>query len=40
MKGNKLDFHEAMGPELSQQFYNTFIEQLREAYTEEKIKGT
>ena len=40
MKGNKPDFHEAMGPDLSQQFYNTFLQQMRLAYSEEKIKGT
>ncbi|XP_076463592.1 D-aminoacyl-tRNA deacylase 1-like [Babylonia areolata] len=38
LKGNKPDFHEAMGPDLSQQFYNTFLDQLRAAYKPEKIK--
>lgn len=38
MKGNKPDFHEAMGPDLSQQFYENFLQQLRAAYSEEKIK--
>jgi D-Tyr-tRNAtyr deacylase len=39
LKGNKPDFHEAMGPDLSQQFYHTFLEQLGAAYKPEKIKG-
>ena len=39
LKGNKLDFHEAMGPDLSQDFYKNFLEQLRAAYKPEKIKG-
>ncbi|KAK7105097.1 D-aminoacyl-tRNA deacylase 1-like [Littorina saxatilis] len=38
LKGNKPDFHEAMGPDLSQQFYNTFLDQLKAAYKPEKIK--
>lgn len=39
LKGNKPDFHEAMGPDLSEQFYNQILEQLRAAYKPEKIKG-
>ena len=39
LKGNKPDFHEAMGPDMSQQFYNTFLDQLRATYKAEKIKG-
>ncbi|KAK7488655.1 hypothetical protein BaRGS_00020108 [Batillaria attramentaria] len=38
LKGNKPDFHEAMGPDLSQQFYNQFLEQLQAAYKPDKIK--
>lgn len=39
MKGNKPDYHEAMGPEQSQEFYNNILDQLRAAYKPEKIKG-
>ncbi|KAL3873545.1 hypothetical protein ACJMK2_036645 [Sinanodonta woodiana] len=38
LKGNKPDFHDAMGPEVSEQFYENFLQQMREAYTPEKIK--
>ncbi|XP_025103869.1 D-aminoacyl-tRNA deacylase-like [Pomacea canaliculata] len=38
MKGNKPDYHEAMGPEQSQEFYNNILDQLRAAYKPEKIK--
>ena len=29
----------AMGPERSEQFYSDFIEAMKKAYSEEKIKG-
>lgn len=39
LKGNKPDFHSAMPADLSQPFYNSILEQLREAYKPELIKG-
>ncbi len=39
LKGNKPDFHSAMPADLSQPFYNRILEQLREAYKPELIKG-
>lgn len=39
LKGNKLDFHHAMKPELSQEFYKQFIGALREQYKPDLIKG-
>lgn len=39
LKGNKPDFHSAMPAELAQPFYNNMLEQLREAYKAELIKG-
>ncbi len=39
LKGNKPDFHCAMPADLSQPFYNRILEQLREAYKPELIKG-
>ncbi|CAH1791967.1 unnamed protein product [Owenia fusiformis] len=38
MKGNKPDFHAAMGGEESQTFYNNFLEKLKSMYSPEKIK--
>lgn len=38
LKGNKPDFHSAMPAELAQPFYNTMLEQMREAYKPELIK--
>ncbi|VDN07054.1 unnamed protein product [Thelazia callipaeda] len=38
LKGNKLDFHRSMDPLKSQQFYQSFLEQLKKAYTPERIK--
>ncbi|XP_041353579.1 D-aminoacyl-tRNA deacylase-like [Gigantopelta aegis] len=38
LKGNKPDFHESMGPDLSQQMYGEFLKQLGAAYDPEKIK--
>jgi len=38
MKGNKPDFHLAMGGEQSKQFYNIFLEEMNKAYNTEKVK--
>lgn len=38
LKGNKPDFHGAMEPELSQVFYENFLQQMRESYSQEKVK--
>ena len=38
MKGNKPDFHLAMGGEQSQQFYQQFLAEMKKAYSEEKVK--
>lgn len=38
LKGNKPDYHDSMGPDQSQQFYNSFLSKLREAYDADKIK--
>ena len=39
-KGNKPDYHNAMAGELSETFYNTFLEKLRAAHNKpELIKG-
>ncbi|KZP08716.1 hypothetical protein FIBSPDRAFT_254215 [Athelia psychrophila] len=37
-KGNKPDFHKAMGTEPSKQLYATFLDKLRSSYRAEKIK--
>ncbi|KAL0568265.1 D-tyrosyl-tRNA(Tyr) deacylase [Marasmius crinis-equi] len=37
-KGNKPDFHRAMGAETSKEFYATFLEKMKESYKPEKIK--
>lgn len=39
LKGNKPDFHSAMPAEKAQPFYNNILEQLRQAYKPELIKG-
>ena len=39
LKGNKPDFHNAMGGETSEQFYNDYLQELKKAYDPEKIKG-
>lgn len=39
LKANKPDFHSAMPAELAQPFYNSMLEQMREAYKPELIKG-
>ncbi|KAL4238525.1 D-tyrosyl-tRNA(Tyr) deacylase [Mactra antiquata] len=38
LKGNKPDFHDAMAPDQSQQFYDDFVKLLRQNYEEDKIK--
>ncbi|XP_045689166.1 D-aminoacyl-tRNA deacylase 1 isoform X3 [Phyllostomus hastatus] len=38
LKGNKPDFHLAMPTEQAENFYNSFLEQLRKAYRPELIK--
>lgn len=38
MKGNKPDFHNAMGGDTSREFYNTFLTNMRAAYKPEAIK--
>ena len=38
MKGNKPDFHLAMGGEHSQQFYQQFLAEMKKAYSEEEVK--
>ena len=39
LKGNKPDFHLAMPTEQAENFYNSFLEQLRKMYRPELIKG-
>ncbi|XP_069117083.1 D-aminoacyl-tRNA deacylase-like [Argopecten irradians] len=38
LKGNKPDFHSAMPPEMSQEFYAEFVRKMGEAYNPSKIK--
>eukprot|EP00026_Physarum_polycephalum_P015993 Phypoly_transcript_16813.p1 GENE.Phypoly_transcript_16813~~Phypoly_transcript_16813.p1 ORF type:complete len:153 (+),score=2.74 Phypoly_transcript_16813:368-826(+) len=38
MKGNKLDFHNAMPPDQAKTFYNDFLDMLRKKYNPELIK--
>ncbi|KAG8236151.1 hypothetical protein J437_LFUL001580 [Ladona fulva] len=38
LKGNKLDFHNAMSPKESESFYNMFLTSLRKSYQPELIK--
>uniref|UniRef100_A0A1B6FX88 D-aminoacyl-tRNA deacylase n=1 Tax=Cuerna arida TaxID=1464854 RepID=A0A1B6FX88_9HEMI len=38
LKGNRLDFHHAMAPQQSQQFYQQFLTTLRQQYIPEKVK--
>uniref|UniRef100_A0A183BAP9 D-aminoacyl-tRNA deacylase n=1 Tax=Echinostoma caproni TaxID=27848 RepID=A0A183BAP9_9TREM len=40
LKGNKLDFHRAMDPELSEKVYASVVQQIRENYVPERVKGT
>ncbi|XP_052769435.1 D-aminoacyl-tRNA deacylase 1-like isoform X2 [Mya arenaria] len=39
LKGNKLDFHDAMGPDLAPQFYENFLQLMKQNYAEDKIKN-
>lgn len=39
LKGNKPDFHNAMEPQKSKQFYDDFIQKLKNSYKSELIKG-
>ncbi|XP_022333884.2 D-aminoacyl-tRNA deacylase-like [Crassostrea virginica] len=38
LKGNKPDFHEAMGPETSEKAYQDFLQLMRNSYNTDKIK--
>ncbi|CAH8523187.1 unnamed protein product [Schistosoma rodhaini] len=38
LKGNKLDFHNAMDPKLSKDIYSQLINRLKKNYNEEKVK--
>ncbi|XP_067941469.1 D-aminoacyl-tRNA deacylase 1-like isoform X2 [Watersipora subatra] len=38
LKGNKPDFHQAMAAEQSQLLYNSFLEQMRDAYCSDRVK--
>ncbi|GAB1602102.1 D-aminoacyl-tRNA deacylase 1-like [Argonauta hians] len=38
LKGNKPDYHDSMGPELSKDFYDKFLSKLRESYDADKVK--
>ena len=39
LKGNRPDFHNAMDPQKSEQFYEDFIQKLRNSYKTELVKG-
>ena len=39
LKGNKLDFHTAMGPDTSKDFYQMFLTEMSKNYSEDRIKG-
>ena len=39
LKGNKPDFHNAMDPQKSKQFYEQFLQKLKNSYKPELIKG-
>lgn len=39
LKGNKPDFHEAMGADKSEEFYNLFLEKMKQSYSQDKIKN-
>jgi D-tyrosyl-tRNA(Tyr) deacylase len=39
LKGNKPDFHMAMGTDEGRDFYEQFMSQLKTKYDPEKIKG-
>jgi len=38
LKGNNVDFHNAMGPDKSRAFYNQFLETLKTKYKPDKIQ--
>ncbi|XP_062617819.1 D-aminoacyl-tRNA deacylase 1-like [Saccostrea cucullata] len=38
LKGNKPDFHEAMGPDTSEKAYQEFLQIMRKSYNPDKIK--
>ena len=38
MKGNKPDFHNAMGSELSRPFYDNFVSKVKSQYQADKVK--
>lgn len=39
LKGNKPDFHQAMGGEEARQLYQSFVDRLRTEYNPAKVKG-
>lgn len=39
LKGNKLDFHQAMTASLAEPFYNNFLSELGKKYEPKYIKG-
>ena len=39
LKGNKPDFHQAMAAEQSQLLYNSFLDQMKAAYSADYVKG-
>lgn len=39
LKGNKPDFHQAMGAEQSKMMYDSFLDQMKAAYNADCIKG-
>ena len=38
LNGNKPDFHESMKSELSREFYDNFVQLVKEQYQPEKVK--
>jgi len=38
LKGNKPDFHLAMGSQTSEQFYNDFVQMVKDQHRPEKIQ--
>ena len=40
LKGNSLEFHQAMQGDEAKEFYYSFLKKLSQNYCEEKIKGT
>lgn len=39
-QGNKPDFHHAMPGDKSKEFYENFLQTLKDAYKPDKVKGT